>query len=126
MDENHVCLCHGKHERAIVDLDKNIEEVKGEIKLIKDLADGKISTKTLFVFIPLFVLWMGFQVALYNMGKDTQSDMKVIKKDMRHYSDALTQHLEWSEKQLLILDQRYLRKDRYLQDRRQIREGKDF
>ena len=80
------CDCHEKNTAAIKRLgdenDKMVIDEKSEHKSLQKQINSKISIQWLFVLVPLFIVWMSFQMAIFNALKNVETSIAVVETKM--------------------------------------------
>ena len=80
------CDCHEKNTEAIrrlgTEKDKMLIDEKNEHKSLQKQINSKISIQWLLVLIPVFIVWMSFQMALFNAVKNVETSIAVVETKM--------------------------------------------
>lgn len=76
------CDCHLKHTSQITELEKDVTQ-------LWTFVGDKISVKWLFALIPILLVWLSFQAAIYTGIKNLETEIAVIKIQVQAHTDSL-------------------------------------
>jgi len=86
IDELHpYCDCHYKHQSQITDLKGADDLSRVDRSDIWKVLDTKVNMKMFYLLIAIFIGTFSFQLLVYNSIRTVETDIAVLKAEMRHH-----------------------------------------
>jgi len=79
------CDCHAKHVDKFKTMDKHTDQSHEDHKLMWEAIKKKVGVAWLYALVPVFLVWLGFQMTVYNTVKNIDKKVAVIETKLEEH-----------------------------------------